>query len=82
MQTEETRPLLDRLAKQLGCGYLSDLKYLDAPKRAALVRLLEQTPCDAASLQQWNDALAYLSDQPGAPDAAAARAGLIRGLRG
>lgn len=80
MCIDETCPLLDRLAKQLGCLYLSDLKYLDPAKQADLVRALNATPTGAASLQQWNDALSYLTSQPGAGSRAEARDRLLAAL--
>ncbi len=80
MQTDVTPALLDRLANWLGCGYLSDLKYLDEGKRAELAHLLYAMSSDAASLRQWNDALTYLTSQPGAKSRADARERLIRAL--
>lgn len=80
MHTDVTPALLDRLASRLGCGYLSDLKYLDEARRAELARLLDAMPSDAAPLQQWNDALSYLTAQPGANSRAEARERLLAAL--
>lgn len=59
--------LLDELARRIGCTYLSDLRFLDAPGRQALARTLADIPAGAAGLREWNDALAYLSGEPPEP---------------
>jgi hypothetical protein len=53
--------LLDTMADHVGCTYVSDLKYIDDAQRARLRYKLEGTQPEAASLQEWNDALTYLS---------------------
>lgn len=73
-------PLLDALSIQADCMYLSDLHYLDKWQRMRLVRTLEQVPADAASLEEWNNALQYLAQQPPEETAAAAREQLIQSL--
>ena len=70
--------LLDELAQRIGCTYLSDLRFLDAPGRQA--RTLADIPAGAAGLREWNDALAYLSGEPPEPTAADARARLLERL--
>ncbi len=71
-------PLVDALSIQADCMYLSDLRYLDKWQRVRLARILEQLPADAASLEEWNNALQYLAQQPPEETAAAARERLIQ----
>lgn len=72
--------LLDELARRIGCTYLSDLRFLDAPGRQALARTLADIPAGAAGLREWNDALVYLSGEPPESTAADARARLLERL--
>ena len=72
--------LLDELARRIGCTYLSDLRFLDAPGRQALARTLADIPAGAAGLREWNDALAYLTGEPPQSTADAARALLVERL--
>jgi hypothetical protein len=53
--------LLDTMADHIGCTYVSDLKYIDDAQRTRLRDKLEGTHPEAVSLQEWNDALTYLS---------------------
>ena len=69
--------LLDFMAAQARCDYLSDLKHLQAWELIRLGRALEQVPANAITLFEWNDALAYLADAPPEPDREAARARLM-----
>ena len=73
-------PLLEYLAYQAGCAYLSDLHSLNGSQRVRLARLLEQIPADAADLHTWNDALDYLAQAPPANTAEAARERLSAAL--
>jgi len=52
--------LLDMLAAQMGCHYVSDLKYLPHNQRTELSRVVAELPSDFVPLYQWNDALKYL----------------------
>lgn len=72
--------LLDVMAVQMGCMYLSDLRFLDSSLRVALAEKLQKLPPKAADLHDWNDALNYLTGQPFQGDAEQARAALIAGL--
>ena len=76
-----TLPLLEFLAYKAGCQYLSDLPYAGGWQRARLVRELERMPAEAATLLEWNDALAYLSQAPPEKTAQAARERLIAALK-
>lgn len=69
--------LLDFMAAQARCDYLSDLKHLQAWEFIRLGRALEQVPAIAITLFEWNDALAYLADAPPEPDRKAARERLM-----
>lgn len=72
--------LLDALSGQAGCTYLSDLHSLNDWQRLRLARGLERIPADAAGLQEWNDALEYLSGDPPQETAQAAREQMIHAL--
>ncbi len=69
--------LLDAMAVQAQCQYLSDLKYLQGWELIKLGRALEQVPADAATLFEWNDALAYLAAAPPEQTQEAARERLM-----
>lgn len=73
-------PLVDALSIQADCMYLSDLRYLDKWQRVRLARILEQLPADAASLEEWNNALQYLAQQSPEETAEAARERLLQSL--
>lgn len=75
-----TLPLLDYLAYQAGCVYLSDLRYLGGWQRARLARALAEIPAEAADLRAWNDALEYLAGAQPEPTAETARMRLITAL--
>lgn len=73
--------LLDLIANQMGCMYLSDLRFLDSAQRAVLAEKLKQLPARASDLRDWNDALEYLTgDNRPRADAEQAKAALISGL--
>lgn len=56
--------LLDVLTYRLECKYLSDLRHLKYLKLMQLIHELESIPADAATLEEWNDALNYLAFAP------------------
>lgn len=72
--------LLDRLAYCAGCTMLSELRHIPRLERRRLVRVLEQTAPEDASLKDWNDALVYLTGAAAEPTASSARAQLIEYL--
>lgn len=76
----EKMSLLDVMAAQMGCEYLSDLRYLDSGQRAALAEKLGELAPKASDLRDWNDALEYLTGQPPQSSTEQARAALIAGL--
>ena len=73
-------PLLDYLAYQSGCIFLSDMRVLSAAAKWRLARTLERIPPEAASLWEWQDALEYLTGGKPGPDAAQTRKRLIAAL--
>lgn len=73
--------LLDYLAWRAGCDYLSDLRSLSRAQRLRLAQALEAIPAEAASPNEWTDALDYLTGR-NADGAAQSRAKLIEHLSG
>lgn len=73
--------LLELIAIQMGCDYLSDLSGLSNTQRTILAEKLERLPARESDLRDWNDALRYLTGDS-IPKATAedARAALISGL--
>lgn len=74
--------LLDLMSIQIGCMYLSDLRFLSPEQRRYLARKLERLTPREEDMQEWNDALTYLTDLPPAATAIAAREQLIKILSG
>ena len=74
--------LLDYLAYRTGCLYVSDLHRLGQAGCEKLARVLESLAPEDAPLQEWNDALAYLTAEPPAQDARTARQKLLSALAG
>ena len=72
-------PLLDYLAWQAGCAYLSDLHFLTPAQRVRLRGAVEALPPESAPLRSWNDAAAYIvGTGPAATPEAAREALLLR----
>lgn len=72
--------LLDVMAIQAGCEYLSDLRYIDDLQRLRLARALEKVSPQSGTLFEWNDALEYLTGEPHQPTPEAAKERLMRAL--
>lgn len=72
--------LLDLLTAQMGCDYLSDLRFLDSTQRAALAERLKWLPDRASSLRDWNDAVYLTGDSVPRVTAEEVKAALIAGL--
>lgn len=72
--------LLDLMAIQMGCTFLSDLRFLDGGRRTALAEKLKKVPVREADLHDWNDALNYLTGDGPRASAEDAKAALIAGL--
>lgn len=76
----ERMGLLERCTEEVGCAYLSDLRYLDTKERFRLAGAVEQIPPGEYSLTEWNDALDYLAGGAPAPSTGEAKQRLLLGL--
>ena len=54
--------LLDKMAKEHGRSYLSDLHYLDDSARLHLATMLNEYQADETSISEWNAALKYCTN--------------------
>lgn len=72
--------LLERCTEEVGCTYLSDLRYLDTEERFRLAGAVEQIAPGEYSLAEWNDALDYLAGGAPAPSTGEAKQRLLLGL--
>lgn len=72
--------LLERCTEEVGCTYLSDLRYLDTKERFRLAGAVEQIPPGEYSLTEWNDALDYLAGGAPAPSTGEAKQRILLGL--
>ena len=72
-----TLPLLEFMQYKAGCAYLSDLRNIGGWQRTQLSRALARVPPEDAGLQEWNDALTYLTGAPPEATPQAARERLI-----
>lgn len=77
---QENESLLDWMARQVGCEYLSDLRKLTDPQRRCLAAALEPVQAREQDLRQWNDALNYLFHDGAQSSASAAREAILRQL--
>jgi len=69
--------LLDLLSIQMGCMYLSDLRFLSPEQRRYLARRLELLTPREEGVREWNDALDYLAEAPPEDTARAAKERLV-----
>ena len=69
--------LLDLLSIQMGCMYLSDLRFLSPEQRRYLARRLELLIPRQEDIREWNDALDYLTGAPPEHTARAAKDRLV-----
>ncbi len=53
--------LLELLAYQTGCTYISDLHNLRSFQKIRLIRMLEKLEAEERDLPVWQDALAYIA---------------------
>lgn len=72
--------LLDLLADEMKCDYLSDLRFLSRDRKRELAEKLKNIAPEAYELRVWNDALAYLLDEAAEETAAAAKGRLVARL--
>lgn len=64
--------LLDLLAIQMKCDYLSDLRFLSISQRRHLAHRLNRLTPREEDIRDWNDALVYLTNA--APEKTAQKA--------
>ena len=69
--------LLDLMSIQMGCMYLSDLRFLSPEQRRYLARRLELLTPREEDVREWNDALDYLAEAPPEDTARAAKERLV-----
>lgn len=72
--------LLELLSVQMGCRYLSDLRFLSPEQRCRLAQKLTALPAREDKVRDWNAALTYLSGAPPEKSAQAAKEHLIQSL--
>ena len=53
------RSLLDLISAQMGCSYLSDLRFLSVGQRRILAQRLDRLIPRKEDVWEWNDALMY-----------------------
>lgn len=73
--------LLDFLAYEMKCEYLSDLRDLSAGQKEKLADAIESMEASDGDIRDWNDALEYLTGAQAKGTAADAKAALIRTLQ-
>lgn len=69
--------LLDLLSIQMGCMYLSDLRFLSPEQRRYLAQRLDRLTPRQEDIREWNDALDYLTGAPPEDTARAAKDRLV-----
>ena len=69
--------LLDLLSIQMGCMYLSDLRFLSLEQRRYLAQRLDRLTPREEDVREWNDALEYLTGAPPEKTAQAAKERLV-----
>lgn len=75
--TAEQSLLLDLLSFQMGCMYLSDLRFLSPEQRGYLAQRLDRLRPRQEDIREWNDALNYLTGAPPEDTARAAKERLV-----
>lgn len=69
--------MLETLAAQMGCVYLSDLRCLPPDSRTRLREILQKIPASSAPPEVWNETAFYLAALPAASSAEEARRALL-----
>lgn len=69
--------LLDRLKAAMNSQYLSDLRRLNRLERSCMADILTQIPPEDYPLNEWNDALEYLTGVSGKPSTEDAKISLV-----
>lgn len=70
--------LLDLMSIQMGCMYLSDLRFLSPEQRRYLAQKLDRLTPREEDVREWNDALDYLTGAPPEETAQAAKEQLVK----
>lgn len=70
--------LLDLMSIQMGCMYLSDLRFLSPEQRRYLAQKLDCLTPRQEDIREWNDALDYLTGAPPEETAQAAKEQLVK----
>lgn len=74
--------MLDAIFEIVGCAYFSDMMFADARIKKRIACIIQaQYPSEAVSLQEWNDALDYLTGSAPEATSQAARDKLLRLLQ-
>lgn len=76
-----TISLVDYLASQIACAYISDLRFLDPLGKIQLSHVVRKLSPSDWSLWQWNDALEYIANKQAANTVEAAYEELLASLR-
>lgn len=58
--------LVDYLAAQLGCEFISDLRFLDKLNYLRLAHIVKTISPEDWPLREWNDALEYVANKQAA----------------
>lgn len=69
--------MLDLLAIQMGCMYLSDLRFLSLGQRRYLAQRVNRLTPRQDDVREWNDALDYLTGAPPEDTTQAAKERLV-----
>ena len=59
----EKLPLIDYLAQKVRCTYISDLRKLKRTTQFDLIDAVQQIPEEVYSMDDWNEALMYMSNR-------------------
>lgn len=70
--------LLDLMSIQMGCMYLSDLRFLSQEQRQYLAHKLDRLTPRNEDVRDWNDALGYLTHAPPEDTARSAKERLVQ----
>ena len=70
--------LLDLMSIQMGCMYLSDLRFLSQEQRQYLAHKLDRLTPRNEDVRDWNDAMNYLTGAPPMDTAQAAKEQLVQ----
>ena len=71
------RSLLDLMSIEMGCMYLSDLRFLPLEQRRYLAQKLDGLTPREEDIRDWNDMLGYLTNAPPESTTQAAKARLV-----